>query len=191
MMSDDNEELKRILMSRLLQPSLEEEQTIYEKWAKKFFWTSDEAAALATGINPEVVSLQMGLPSDVAERLDDVLDLIRRRFGDQSSPIELLKWAEEMGVAVPAGLTLAVRSRVSEVKRPPRKEDETKKDQTRSIMLLAMARDKYGWDPKRNNSASKQISGATEDLNLRISESTVHSYLKEASEEFSDAFLQS
>jgi hypothetical protein len=179
----DVEELAGILMSRLLRPSQEEAQTLYENWARKSYWTSKEAAALAMGIVPEAVDFQKSWPTAVADRFDQVLDLIRRRFGDQSLPIELLKWAEEIELVVPAGLTLAVRSRVSEVKRLPRKEDETKKNQTMKIMLLGMARHKYGWDPKRRNSATKSIRGATKDL---ISESTVHSYLQEASEEYPD-----
>jgi hypothetical protein len=66
-------------VARVLRPSPEEAKVIYEEWAKKFYWSSEEATALVMGTSPEALNrkFQQYLPVEVSSQFDKILDLTR------------------------------------------------------------------------------------------------------------------
>jgi hypothetical protein len=86
-------------------------------WARLSYWTPDEAAALASGYEPRIVtrSLISNLPYHrITQHYNDLWEHIRRAqeagrgLSERMTPSEVLGWAETNGVEYPDSLVKAV-----------------------------------------------------------------------------------
>lgn len=162
----------------------EELEKLAAKWARKAFWTVDESTALLMATVPESVTqgLYRRLPVEKAEQFTILQDDIQRQFGAQVVPTELLVWADKLNVEVPEQLRVALHRLRDGGPPKTRKSDEARITNTLLKMILAMAVDKYGYDPDKTNSATKMIEGASEKIGARVSQSTIRECLSKAKE---------
>lgn len=88
---------------------------MFTRWARKTYWTKDEAVALVLGLDPEVANVRGQMPYGMDDRADDLADLIERAILTREltrnlRPAKLLSWLARKMVEVPHGLADAVRS---------------------------------------------------------------------------------
>jgi hypothetical protein len=171
-----------------------------------------ECAALLLGLDPDQVQQNESRDPRAADpsqvqylRLKRLL-LRARAMGELDSPArprDFLEWAASNGLEVPDALLAALgenkvltnwrrryyrcRKLLKKAKADHRTEPDLHPRSRHSLytILLAMAIEKYGFDPNKNNAAAKLISGtlAKHDFEAPPGEQTIRSWLQEARDE--------
>jgi len=182
----------------------------FEYWAACAAWTVEEAVALSFGKEPSVVNSETivkevkSAPSPFARTFERQKRLVLRAIaaGDLADPLvptTFLEWAHNNSLCLPPQLVEFVRPNLTMWKdRCQKLEDElqslrsqldsakirelsTREKHTLQKMVLTMALAKFGYDPKKRNSAAKMIASFSKGFEgLSLCEETAKDWLDEA-----------
>jgi hypothetical protein len=137
---------------------------------------------LALGLNPTVEPslIEIVLP-DERPQFCEFLDLVTRRFPNgRVPPQEFADWNREQNIGVATEVVAALESQNPARKPEPRPTDIAKIRRSLETMIMAMAIDKYGYDPNDKKSpTSKSIRSAVERIGMKISDGAVLARLKD------------
>lgn len=171
------------LVRTVLRPAPEEARLIFARWSKKAYWTIEEAAMLGLGLDPQVPlsQIEVVLP-EVLPRLHELLDLIKRRFpNDRVPPLELAEWDRKHAIGIATEVVTVIEGQDPARKPEPRPTDMAKIQRSLETMIVAMAIDKYGYNPgDKKSSTAKSIEGAVNRIGAKISQGAVLTRLKDA-----------
>lgn len=166
-------------------------RVIYDRWSKKHYWTITEAAMLGIGLNPDFPEkfIKEVFPDEL-DRFHELQDMIGRRFVDRVPPLELVEWDRQNGIGLDSAVLAAVAIRNPARKPKPRPTDIAKIQRTLEKMVVAMAIDKYGYDPTVTKTpTAKGIEGAALRIGVNLSQGAILTRLKEALGESGDPDL--
>jgi hypothetical protein len=197
-------------ISQWLQALIERDRTFarYDYWGKAAYLSMDEALWLSVGLEPlkefasaiEGQSSRAGKADPVVEHMKAERELLRRSLGigQKLNAHSILTWINSVGhdvhpgfrrmletvvrrtAAAPSAVTEAVvLSPSAEVKRI-----DPRERQSMAKLLVTIAIDAYGFDPKAKRSPiPKELEGIAARLGLEITDDTIRSYLRLGAEQ--------
>ncbi len=192
-----------------LDPKVEEKRReLWRHWARMPRVDLHEAAALLAGIIPSeqwdhesISRKRVSFGQELNEKYLRTFDLLIRAeaayiIHDRISLDDVIAWARDNGIPVSEKLTNAI-AEIRAHKTLIKYEDEyeasksapveaplgTRERDTLLYLIAAMAIEKYGYSPKKRNTAVSQIRNDLDRIGVdRISDETIRNKLKEASE---------
>jgi len=176
-------------------------------WARLPAWTLDETAALFLALDPDTASNETSVEHKNLRRI-----LYRAKatgeMDELIQPEEAVEWAESNALDVPEALLTALnisppitnwrdlaikyQKRIHKLKIASNKREEpVEAADLRSLknlyrILYAIAADRFGFDPDKNNSAAANITTKVALFGFRVSEQTIRQHLKAAAEAIGD-----
>lgn len=166
----------------------------YDHWLKMAYWNNKEATALFAGFEPQLMD-KKNLPGNVTVglyfRLEPHNEAFKRavasyELAESDKPIAYVKWSKICGVRIPKQLEALIENVI-----PPNipAQENTSKEralgarerETLLKMIIAMATDKYGYDPTAQKSGGvSRIQSALERTGFKFSDDTIRAKLQEA-----------
>lgn len=198
------------VISQWLQAVIQRERTFakYDYWGKAAYLSMDEALWLSVGLEPlkefdralEGQSPRTDKADPVVEHMKAQRELLRRRFGygQRVDAKSILTWINAVGHDVHPGFRRMLETVVGRTSVAPAtlteavalspsveaKRIDPRERLSMAKLLVAMAIDGYGFDPKAKRSPiPKELEGIAARLGLEITDDTIRSYLRLGAEQ--------
>lgn len=197
-------------INQWLRAVIERDRTFakYDYWGKAAYLSMDEALWLSVGLEPlkefervlEGQSTRAGKIDPVVEHMKAQRELLRRSFGygQKVKAQSMLSWINSVGHDVHPGFrrmletvvgrTSVTPAAVMEAVASPASIEAKRIDPRERLsmakLLVAVAIDAYGFDPKAKRSPiPKELEGIAARLGLEITDDTIRSYLRLGAEQ--------